>query len=61
MIAPSVASARLVAPWAEWNTRFTDGRRVLETGTFALTAAASYILAAIFRASCSAAAIASMP
>ena len=37
MIAPSVAPARLVAPWAEWNRRFTDGRRVLETGTFALT------------------------
>ena len=37
MIAPSVASQRLVAPWAEWNRRFTDGRRVLETGTFALT------------------------
>ena len=38
MIAPSRPdAARLVAPWADWNIRFRDGRRVLETGTFALT------------------------
>ncbi len=28
---------RLVAPWAEWAKRFTEGRRVLEAGTYALT------------------------
>ncbi len=30
-------TSTLVAPWAEWERRFRDGRRVLETGTFALT------------------------
>ncbi len=29
--------ARLEAPWAEWAERFTEGRKVLETGTYALT------------------------
>lgn len=28
---------RLVAPWAEWGRRFTEGRRLLEAGTYALT------------------------
>jgi 2-oxoglutarate/2-oxoacid ferredoxin oxidoreductase subunit alpha len=28
---------QLVAPWAEWAERFTQGRKILETGTFALT------------------------
>lgn len=37
MIAPTVAPAQLAAPWAEWNVQITEGRRVLETGTFALT------------------------
>ena len=28
---------RLVAPWAEWEKRYTEGRRLLEAGTYALT------------------------
>jgi len=28
---------RLVAPWAEWKKRYTEGRRLLEAGTYALT------------------------
>jgi 2-oxoglutarate ferredoxin oxidoreductase subunit alpha len=28
---------RLVAPWAEWSKRITDGRRILEAGTYGLT------------------------
>ena len=28
---------RLVAPWAEWAKRYTEGRRLLEAGTYALT------------------------
>ncbi len=28
---------RLVAPWAEWGKRYTEGRRLLEAGTYALT------------------------
>ncbi len=28
---------RLVAPWAEWARRYTEGRRLLEAGTYALT------------------------
>jgi 2-oxoglutarate ferredoxin oxidoreductase subunit alpha len=28
---------RLVAPWVEWGRRFSEGRRVLEAGTYALT------------------------
>lgn len=28
---------RLVAPWAEWQKRYTQGHRLLEAGTYALT------------------------
>jgi 2-oxoglutarate/2-oxoacid ferredoxin oxidoreductase subunit alpha len=35
-IAP-VAEARLVAPWAEWAQTYTHGKKMLETGTYALT------------------------
>ncbi len=28
---------RLVAPWTEWQTRYVNGRRLLEAGTYALT------------------------
>ena len=28
---------RLVAPWREWEKRYTEGRRLLEAGTYALT------------------------
>jgi 2-oxoglutarate ferredoxin oxidoreductase subunit alpha len=28
---------QLVAPWVEWERKITDGRRLLETGTFAVT------------------------
>ncbi len=30
-------AGRLVAPWAEWEKRYTKGRRLLEAGTYALT------------------------
>lgn len=30
-------TAQLVAPWAEWEKRYTEGRRLLEAGTYALT------------------------
>lgn len=33
----SAVEQRLVAPWADWAQRCDQGRRVLETGTFALT------------------------
>jgi len=34
---PVEAAATLVAPWVEWARRWTEGRRLLEAGTFALT------------------------
>jgi 2-oxoglutarate ferredoxin oxidoreductase subunit alpha len=37
VIVQSRPEARLAAPWAEWSARFAAGRRVLETGTYALT------------------------
>jgi 2-oxoglutarate/2-oxoacid ferredoxin oxidoreductase subunit alpha len=37
VIVGSAPETRLAAPWAGWSARFTDGRRVLETGTYALT------------------------
>ena len=30
-------SEKLVAPWTEWEKRYTEGRRLLEAGTYALT------------------------
>jgi len=30
-------SEKLVAPWTEWGKRYTQGRRLLEAGTYALT------------------------
>ena len=33
----TVTTDTLVAPWAEWQERFTRGRRLLEAGTYALT------------------------
>lgn len=34
---PVEVAATLVAPWVEWARRWTEGRRLLEAGTFALT------------------------
>ena len=36
----AVFKEQLVAPWKEWGTQYTEGRRLLEAGTFALTEAA---------------------
>ena len=30
-------SEKLVAPWTEWEKRYTEGRRLLEAGPYALT------------------------
>lgn len=33
----TVLKEHLFAPWVDWARRFSDGRRILETGTYALT------------------------
>jgi len=36
-LAEIALTERLVTPWAEWQKRYTKGRRLLEAGTYALT------------------------